>query len=416
MRILYLCHRVPYPPNKGEKIRAFNQLRAIAARHEVDLFTLADKEEDLRHEAALLQYCRRVTITQVIPTLARLRSLPYLFTSAPLTVPYFRSVDLRGRVRKALSAHGPYDRIFVYSSAMAQYVDGANRIPVVIDLVDVDSDKWKQYADLKTFPLSYIYGREARCLRAYERKICERASCVFVSTEREARLLQQITSAARVHVISNGVDTAYFDPSLTSEKRSLPTVTFTGDMGYFPNEEAVIFFADKVLPQIRRSVPNVRFLIVGRNPTRKVLRLREKEGIEVTGLVPDIRAYLAQTHVSVAPFTVAAGIQNKILEALAYGLPVVATSRTVQGLSAAVAEIVETGNSSEELATKIVRLLRDPELARQKGSEGRRKVASEYSWKQSLDRMLQLLDDAPDRLYTDGSSTGSNKTLVPFAK
>jgi glycosyltransferase involved in cell wall biosynthesis len=187
-------------------------------------------------------------------------------------------------------------------------------------------------------------------------------------------------------------------------------------MGYFPNEEAVIFFADKVLPQIRRSVPNVRFLIVGRNPTRRVLRLREKEGIEVTGLVPDIRAYLAQTHVSVAPFSVAAGIQNKILEALAYGLPVVATSRTVQGLSSAVAETVETGNSSEEMATKIVRLLRDPELAQQKGNEGRRKVGIEYSWKQSLDRMLQLLDDAPDRLYTDGSSTGSNKTLVPIAK
>jgi len=396
MRILYLCHRVPYPPNKGDKIRAFNQLRAMSARHTVDLFTLADQPEDLNHEAALRKYCDTVTIARVVPALARLRALRYLLTAEPLTVPYFFSAKLRREVRKALSTRS-YDRIYVYCSAMAQYVEvpEARQIPVVVDLVDVDSDKWRQYAAYVPFPYSSVYRREANSLREYERFVCERASSVAVTTEREARLVRAICPAALVHVIPNGVDRDYFNPGPAGNTGVVPTISFTGDMSYFPNEQAVVFFARQVLPLIRHSISEARFLIVGRKPTPNVQRLQAIGGVKVTGFVPDVRPYLAQSQVSVAPFAIAAGIQNKILEAMAYGVPVVATSRIAQSLPASVAEMIEFGDTPQELASKVVGLLRNPERRRHLGWEGRKRVAAEYDWGNSLDRLLALLEN-PD--------------------
>jgi polysaccharide biosynthesis protein PslH len=395
MRILYLCHRVPYPPNKGEKIRAFNQLRAMSARHTVDLFTLADQPEDLNHETALRQYCETVTITRIVPAAARLRAMRFLFGASPLTIPYFFSAKLQREVRNALAKRS-YDRIFVYSSAMAQYAEipEARGIPVVVDLVDVDSDKWRQYASYASFPYSSVYRREAAKLREYERTVCQRASAVVVTTEREAQLVREICPAAAVHVIPNGVDQEYFKQGMAGEAGA--TISFTGDMGYFPNEQAAVFFARQVLPLIRNVIPEARFLIVGRQPTRNVRRLQTIEGVEVTGFVPDVRPYLARSQVSVAPFCIAAGIQNKVLEAMASCLPVVATSRIAQSLRAKVAEMIEFGDTPEELAAKVVQLLRDPERRRRVGWEGRLRVGAEYNWAKSLDRLLALLEN-PER-------------------
>jgi glycosyltransferase involved in cell wall biosynthesis len=209
-------------------------------------------------------------------------------------------------------------------------------------------------------------------------------------------------------VVPNGVDTAYFDPAVVPPDRTVPTVIFTGDMSYFPNQEAVNYFARKVLPLIRGSHPEARFLIVGRNPSRDVLQLQRIDGVEVTGFVPDVRTYLAKAHVAVAPFTIAAGIQNKILEAMAYGLPVVASSRTAQGLSARVADMVDTGDTAEEMASKIVLLLRDFDLVRRKGVEGRLRVAEEYRWEDSLDQLLQVLYNPMDTEVSRPKSRSSS--------
>jgi sugar transferase (PEP-CTERM/EpsH1 system associated) len=396
MRVLYLCHRIPYPPDKGEKIRAFHQLRAMGERHEVDLFTLADRKTDLVHRTALEPYCRQVTVERISPRWARLRSLPYLLTRMPLTVPCFYSPELDQKVRRALLERS-YDRIFVYSSAMSQYVERAAEIPTVVDFVDVDSDKWRQYAGFQRFPFSSLYRREWHRLQEYERKVSEECSCILVSTEREAELIRRISSAANVHVIQNGVDTQYFDPHLVPPDRAFPAIVFTGDMSYFPNREAVTFFARKVLPLVRRTVSDVRFYIVGRNPGREVQQLGELTGVEVTGQVPDVRAWLAKAHIAVAPFTIAAGIQNKVLEALAYGLPVVATPLTTQGLSKSIAEIIGTAESPEGLAAEIIAVLRNEELARQRGLEGRRRVTSEYSWRRSLNQLLEFVENPPRR-------------------
>ena len=392
MKILFLCHRIPYPPDKGDKIRAFHELRAMAERHEVDLFTLADRPEDVACQEALRQYCKSVTVALINPAAARLRALPYLFTRTALTLPYFHSGELAAAVRSALRSRA-YDRIFVYCSSMAQYLKGFEGIPIVIDMVDVDSDKWTQYARFSGFPFSAIYRREGRALQRYEREIASRSSSVVVTTEREAQLMRQITTSVAVHVVPNGVDTNYFDPAAIPREATVPTVIFTGDMSYFPNQEAVIFFARKVLPLIRRSVEGTRFLIVGRNPGRKVLELQEIDGVEVTGFVPDVRTYLAKAHIAVAPFTIAAGIQNKILEAMAFGLPVVATSRTRRGLSPEVADLVAMGDSARELCAETVALLKDHQLAARKGTEGRQRVKAVYRWDTSLHRLLQLVEN-----------------------
>jgi sugar transferase (PEP-CTERM/EpsH1 system associated) len=393
MKVLYLCHRIPYPPNKGDKVRAFHQLRAISARHEVDLFTLADDLADWDRRSALVPYCRQMTVVKLRPRLARLRALPYLFTRRPATLPYFYSAELDAKIRKAIVLRA-YDRIFVYSSAMAQYVEGIQHIPIVTDLVDVDSDKWRQYASVTRFPLSLVYRREGHRLQEYERSVCERSSCVVVSTEREARVLSQFSKTNNLHVVPNGVDTNYFKPLVSRPDATTLTVAFVGDMSYFPNQEAVIYFARQVLPIIHQSLPNVRFLIIGRNPSREVQRLQKIMGVEVTGSVPDVRTFLSKAQVSVAPFSIAAGIQNKILEAMASGLPVVATSRALQGLSADVAALIEKGDCAEELAAKILRLLRDPQLARRIGTEGRRRVTADYNWEQALDQLCRLLERA----------------------
>jgi sugar transferase (PEP-CTERM/EpsH1 system associated) len=392
MRVLYLCHRIPYPPNKGEKIRAFHQLQAIAAQHEVDLFTLTDRADDLVHMSALAPYCQQITVSHLNPVLSRLRALPFLLTKSPLTLPYFYSAELHRKVRSAILRRS-YDRIFVLCSAMAQYVDLAGGIPVILDLVDVDSDKWSQYAGSANFPFSAIYKREARRLQEYEHRISEKAACVLVTTAREAQLVRQIAPAARVHVVPIGVDTKYFNQAGDSPVAGAGTIVFVGDMSYYPNEQAVIYFARQVLPLINHSLPGVRFLIVGRNPGSRVKELQEIQGIEVTGPVPDVRPYLAQAHVSVAPFKIATGIQTKILEALASGLPVVATPRALQGLSPRVADIIETGESAEEMARKIVFLLRDLRLARRVGLEGRCQVAADYNWGHILGSFLRLIEN-----------------------
>src|SRR5579871_5418712 len=358
MRVLYLCHRIPYPPDKGDKIRAFHQIRAIASRHEVDLFTLMDDPADAVHQEPLAEYCRKIIVSRLSPRLAKLRALPFLLTSKPLTLPYFYSAELAAEVGAAFRARS-YDRVFVYCSAMAQYVDSACQVPALLDMVDVDSDKWSQYAGFSNFPFSAIYRREGRALREYEREACRRFAAILVTTKREAKLVRQISPAANVHAISNGVDIQYFSSQVVPPVPGPPTVIFTGDMGYFPNEEAVVSFARNVYPLIRRSIPNLRFFIVGRNPARNVQQLQNIRGVEVTGFVPDVRAYLAQAQVAVAPFSISAGIPNKILEAMSYGLPVVATSRAVQGLVSSLAQTVEIGDTASELATKTVALLKD---------------------------------------------------------
>jgi polysaccharide biosynthesis protein PslH len=405
MRVLYLCHRIPYPPNKGEKIRAFHELKAMAKSCEVDLFTLADRKADLRYKSHLEEFCRTVTVAKVSGPIAGLRAISSVVRDLPLTLPYFYSSDLAREVRQALSRRS-YDRLFIYSSSMAQYVDTQDEIPVVIDLVDVDSDKWLQYSMRTAFPKSMVFQREARCLRRYEQKISEKASCVLVTTEREARVLRQITSKANVHVVPNGVDANYFTPQTIRPQLAHPTLIFTGSMDYFPNVDGVQFFAHRILPSIRKVLPNAQFLIVGSCPNQTVRRLAKLPGVEVTGSVPDVRPYLVRSHVFVAPLHIASGTQNKILEAMAMGLPVIGTPRAIQGLPATLREPVQVAESTQTWVAKTLAVLRDPALAQLLGTAGRQKVVDECSWDKHLAALMDLIHN-PERREQADANRGS---------
>jgi sugar transferase (PEP-CTERM/EpsH1 system associated) len=279
---------------------------------------------------------------------------------------------------------------------MFQYVEHVEGIPILTDLVDVDSNKWLQYAARKKFPLSAIYRREGNCLRRYERRVCEKSSGVIVTTEQEARLLKEICSTACVEVVPNGVDMEYFDPARSSQEPAGPEVVFCGDMSYFPNEAAVRFFALEAFPKIRESVPEARFLIVGRKPGPGVRSLDTVPGVEVTGTVPDVRPYLARAAVSVAPFSIAAGIQNKILEAMAFGLPVVSSTKAAGGLPLGLAAGIRTADTAAELIAAIVPLLRDPVAARRQGLENRRLVTG-CGWEKALSKLAALIEDPGGR-------------------
>jgi sugar transferase (PEP-CTERM/EpsH1 system associated) len=391
MNLLYLAHRIPYPPNKGDKIRAFHQLRHLAQRYTVHLACLVDDLEDLPYVKDLEKCCASVEAVYRGKTAARLRALTALATGKPLSVASFSSRALQRHIARRLRT-AAIDRIVVFSSAMAEYVRDVTGIPKVIDFVDADSEKWRLYADHQPFPWSQLYRLEAKRLARYE---AEAASwfdhAVFIS-DAEAQVLRGRTQGQPVTVIPNGVDTDYFSPHGGGQPPlGEPCLVFTGEMNYFPNVDAVRHFCRAILPLVKRLVPNVRFYIVGRYPTRQVRALADGRHVVVTGAVPDVRPYLGVAHLAVAPFRIARGIQNKVLEAMAMGLPVVGTAIALRGLQATAADGVRIADHPEAFAQEVLALLQDPLERRRCAHRARQFVCRHHRWQEHGARLEALL-------------------------
>ncbi|HQU16071.1 MAG: sugar transferase [Chromatiales bacterium 21-64-14] len=337
--LLFLVHRIPYPPNKGDKVRSFHILKALADRYRVRLGAFVDDPDDWRHAEKVREYCAEVRLIGLHPKRARLRSVRGFLTGRPLTLPYFFDRRMRSWVDQVLREHD-IRRILVYSSAMAQYVlstpvcAAARR---VLDFVDVDSDKWRQYSARLTGPMRLVYRREARRLLIYEQTIAGVFDASVLVSAAEAALFRKLAprAAARVVHINNGVDTRFFSPDggySDPYGAGGRVVVFTGAMDYWANVDAVCWFVAEVFPRIRVRVPDARFYIVGARPDDAVRRLVDRAGVFVTGSVEDIRPYLAHAAVAVAPLRIARGVQNKVLEAMAMAKPVVASPQALDGL------------------------------------------------------------------------------------
>jgi polysaccharide biosynthesis protein PslH len=387
--LLFLCHRIPYPPNKGDKIRSFNILRYLAARHAVHLGAFVDDPDDWQHAGALRELCASVNLVPLPRRRALLRSATGLLTGEPLGVPYYRNRSLQRWCQSQLSGARPVDGVFVFSSTMAQYALQARNIPRVLDLCDVDSDKWRQYAQRRSWPMSWVYQREARQLEACERDYARRFDAVLLVSEAEAELFRRIApeSAQRTLALRNGVDTVFFDPALqlaTPFPAQQQPLVFTGAMDYWANADAVEWFAQEVLPSIRQRCPQAHFWIVGSRPAEAVQRLGRLPGVTVTGSVPDVRPYLAHSRLVVAPLRVARGIQNKVLEALSMARPVIASSAALDGLDMHAAQVPGTQRADEpqEFARAVTRLLLNE--SQLDASAGRRYVCERYGWQASL--------------------------------
>lgn len=383
--ILYLVHRMPYPPDKGDKVRSYHLLQHLVARHRVFVGTFIDDPDDAAHLPALQQLCAGVHAVRLHPRRARLASLSGLLTGQALTLAYYADAGLRRWVRET-AARERFDAVIVFSSSMAPYAQALTpRVPMLVDLVDVDSAKWTAYADHHRWPLSWLYEREGRELLAYERSIVAEAQHSFLATEKEVELLLSLAPecAGRVQAMGNGVDAEFFSPQ--SDRRSpftpdeIPLV-FTGAMDYWPNVDAVCWFAANVLPTLRQRFAKLRLHIVGRSPTAAVKAL-QNDAVSVTGTVPDVRPYLQHAAVVVAPLRLARGIQNKILEAMAMSRPVVAASACVAATCAqAGREIMAADDDVASYVEAIGALLTDPEQAAALGAAGRRRVLASYTW------------------------------------
>src|SRR5271165_5472681 len=304
MRILFLAHRTPFPPNKGEKLRAFWQLRTLAKRHEVDLFCFYDDPDDEPHLAQLGHYCRHYYAEKLSYFWSRTRAMWALLRGRPFSTGFFSSRTMARRIQSALHERN-YDRIFVFSSSMAGYVEAQPGVAKIVDLVDVDSDKWRQYAERSRWPWSWILLLEARRLAEYELLLARSFDATVVCTEGEARLLRSRTPGLEVQVLQNHLEVAQFDPdtvAISEEIRSWqPYIVFSGSMDYRPNVDAARYFYEEVFPLIRRVRPEARFVIAGRNPHRSVRELAADPSVKVTGSVLDIRPYLCGAAVAVAP-------------------------------------------------------------------------------------------------------------------
>lgn len=396
--ILFLSHRIPYPPDKGDKIRSYHVLRALAARHRVHVGTFVDDPCDRVHAGALAKLCGGETCVRPLrPRRARLRSTAGLLTGEPLTVGYYRDRGLARWVRD-LSDRRPLAGVYAFSAAMGPYalatgpVDGCVR---VMDFCDVDSDKWRQYAAAHRPPMRWVYAREAGTLASLEARYVRDFDVSAVVSEAEAVLLRaaSVADADRVRVVPNGVDTDFFDPALPFEDPfaagTLPVV-FTGAMDYHANVDAVRWFAHEVFPAVRRQTPECVFAIVGSNPAAEVRALAALEGVIVTGRVPDVRPYLAHARTVVAPLRIARGVQNKVLEALAMARPVVATENALQGIPDAASAGVRIASQAGALAQAVAAAVRSGTAE----ARGREFVQARYAWAAHLAPVLALFEAA----------------------
>lgn len=402
--LLYLVHRLPYPPNKGDKVRSYHLLKHLSQRHRVFLGTFVDDPADEAYVNTVRAVCPDLHVARLNPRTARLRSLTGLLTHQALGLRYYQDADLQTWVNQMLATH-KMDAAIVFSSVMAQYVlraSGNTLPPMLVDFVDVDSAKWTQYAASRPWPLSWLYRREGARLLNYERAVAVRAQRSFFVTENETALFRNMApeSANRVGVISNGVDADYFspDPACASpfagrgmHPEQIPLV-FTGAMDYWPNIDAVTWFVKHILPILRQAWPQLRFYIVGRSPSPAVLALASS-AVVVTGTVPDVRPFLQHAAVVVAPLRVARGIQNKILEAMAMARPVVASQSCVEAIDARPGEELISAAEAADFVREIDALLKAPVRATAMGQSGRQRVVQSYSWDAHLGCLDEYLSD-----------------------
>lgn len=395
--LLYLVHRLPYPPNKGDKVRSYHLLQHLRARHRVFLGTFVDDPQDEAYVDTVRGLCTELCAVRLQPTAAKLRSLGGLLAGRPLTLDYYASGALRDWVGQVV-ARERIDAVVVFSSAMAQFVPASLDVPVLVDFVDVDSAKWTQYAGQHRWPLSWVYRREGVRLLAYEREVTARAARAFFVTDKEVALFCGMAPecADKVEASGNGVDADFFAPEAA---RASPfaagetPVVFTGAMDYWPNIDAVTWFTAEILPRLRAALPSLRFYIVGRSPPPSVSALAS-DTVIVTGTVPDVRPYLQHAAVVVAPLRVARGIQNKILEAMAMARPVVAAQTCVEAIDARVGSELVAAEEVEDYVREIVALLADPARADAIGAAGRQRVLRAYSWSARLAAMDPHLEPA----------------------
>jgi sugar transferase (PEP-CTERM/EpsH1 system associated) len=392
MRVLFLTHRLPYAPNRGDRIRSYYIARTLASHVDLTVASLVHDEHEEAQAPALRDLGMSVVTFRTSAVRGMCRAAAAMATERPLTHALLDARGMSAGLRRLTEARRP-DVVLSYCSGMARFALTpvfADR-PLVLDMVDVDSQKWTSLADTAGWGKGWIYRREARSLARFERQAAERMHTTLVVNEREWTALRRIAPGARVHVLRNGIDAAAFAPPAPPTEE--PRVVFCGVMNYEPNVDAALWLSRHVWPLVRAKRPDARLLLVGSSPSRAVAELPARDRtIEVTGTVPDVRPYLWSSAVAVAPLVTARGVQNKVLEAIAAGLPMVVTPAVFDGLHREVQPACQVGADPQAFSGRVLELLA-------RSGEDRRAVTrrvnlGDLSWEAQLADLPDILSDA----------------------
>jgi sugar transferase (PEP-CTERM/EpsH1 system associated) len=408
MRILFLSQRVPFPPNRGDKIPNYHYIRHLSQNHDVVVACLADGREDLENVAGLSSMVEAVDAVPLSRTGSRLRALSALATgNRSLTAACFDEPELRRVVRNRL-AESSIDLAFVASSGMASHVEHWDG-PKIIQFTDLDSQKWRMYSKFARAPKRWVYQTEAKRLLEDEKRIAQAFDYSLFCSQREVADFRRLIPGMPVRCIRNGVNLDHFRQR--DAAKAPFSLVFTGVMNYWPNMDGVVWFCREVLPIIQADSPQVSFTICGTSPTRPVRELERMPGVRVTGAVPDVRHYLAEASVGVVPIRMARGIQNKLLEAMAMGLPTVTTTAAFAGLEAENGRELLVADRPADFAAAVVRLLRDDDLRGNMGRAARACMEKYYQW----DRSLADLDEVIATVMSRSNPPASQPATVGVA-
>ncbi|MGJ8693928.1 MAG: TIGR03087 family PEP-CTERM/XrtA system glycosyltransferase [Thalassotalea sp.] len=396
--LLFLCHRIPFPPNKGDKITTFNLLMFLSSRYDVHLGCFVDDEYDRQYTEELAKFCKSYYCEDICDRKQSKSGIKALLTGQSVSVAHYNSASFQAWVDQTIEKQ-KIDKLFVYSSGISQFIDFPRyeNKTRILDMADVDSDKWRQYAENKPWYSRWIYSREQRILEKYEQKILSDYQALTLITDDEAALFRTISPSEQHHKIvtlSNGVDTDYFSSEARFDLTDLPelnklSISFTGAMDYWANEDAVVWFCQHVWPKIKTQFKDCTFYIVGGKPSDKVCQLAKLSGVVVTGRVPDVRPYLDASVLAVAPMRIARGVQNKVLEAMAMAKPVVMTSMGQEGIEVDDYQRALVIDDPELMADKIIELIHKDERAY---AGNREWIIQRYSWDGALEKLPSLLN------------------------
>jgi polysaccharide biosynthesis protein PslH len=389
MKILYVCHRFPFPPKRGGKIRPFNMIRHLHASHDVTVASLARSRAEAEEGRGIAQYCSRYEVALVSGPLQTARMIARLPTPVPSSFGYFHSPALARRIGHLLRTTA-FDVIFVHCSSVAHYVSRAANVAKILDFGDMDSQKWLDYGRLRPFPLNLGYRLEGIKLVAEEKRLARAFDVCTATTRAEWNTLEGYATGAVTDWFPNGVDSDYFAP--TGESYDPDTISFIGRMDYYPNQECMIGFCRDVFPLIRERRAGARLVIVGADPSAEIRELAEIPGVTVTGSVPDVRPWLKTSAVMVAPLRIARGTQNKILEAMAAGVPVVTSAAAAGGVDAIAGTHLQVADTPADIADATLRMMSDPAARQRFAMAGRARMLSHHAWDKSMQRLDRIIE------------------------
>ena len=390
MNILYLCHRFPYPPKRGGKIRPFNMIRHLhEAGHKVTVCSLARSAAEAEEGAGIAAHCTSFHMGHVKEPLQFARMLVRLPLPAPSSMGYFYSHELAGKVSELLKSQR-WDLIFVHCSSVAQYVAHVQDVPKILDFGDMDSQKWLEYAHYKRFPLSLGYTLEGSKMLWAEKRLARKFDLCTATTRAEWQTLNDYGTGATTDWFPNGVDAQFFSP--TDGAYDADTISFIGRMDYYPNQECMQRFCDQVWPLLLAQRPQMKLLIVGADPSPAMTALGTRTGVTVTGSVPDVRPYIRGSALMVAPLAIARGTQNKILEAMAMGVPVVTSTVAAGGVDAEAGTHLLVADTPTQIAAAVLRITQNPAERQRLASAGRERMLSHHAWRRSMQRLDGIIE------------------------